>query len=294
MSTDPHDIRDDEIRIISGDTPEGSPSGTRLKWLRPVLVALALICAGFIVWLIIKGNAPEECYLEEVPNVAASPITGTEENLSALTPDTAEPAGYVVSADTIISGTPLTIFRPESLTPTLHVGTDILDDSTVRFLVQAADIRADNGGIVGAFVDRGTLLSKGQAKSGFCAIIGGKITVGVADATPLLEQALETDGYFFRQYPLVVANQIVENRPRGKSLRKALAELDGVPVVIISREELTFHDFSQRLVDLGVSNAIYLVGGSGYGFGYDADGRKMEFGNRYGQMAENTNFLIWR
>ncbi len=118
----------------------------------------------------------------------------------------------------------------------------------------------------------------GQARSGFCTIIGGNITVEVADSTPFLEQALEPDGYFFRQYPLVVANQIVGNKPKSRSLRKVLAELDGHIDVIISRHRLSSHDFAQSLVNLGVKNDIYLVESSAYGFSIDYRGPKIELG----------------
>jgi hypothetical protein len=197
-------------------------------------------------------------------------------------------------SDTVINRVALSIFRPVNLIPSLQIGPESLDDPTVRFIAQAADVREDNGGIVGTYVDKGQLISKGQAKSGYCAIIGGKINIGVADATPFLEQALETDGYFFRQYPLVVANQVVENKPKGEAFRKALAELDGEPVVIISRDRVTFHDFSQRLVDLGVSNAIYLVGGNAYGYAIGEDEKKTEFGQRLKIISQNTNYIVWR
>lgn len=160
-------------------------------------------------------------------------------------------------------------------------------------MVQAADVRRDNGKIVGAYILDGELLSKGQAKSGYCAIIGGKISVGVAESTPLLEQALESNGYFFRQYPLVIANQVVENKPKNRSQRKALAELNGEIVVIMSEGRLTFHDFSQALVDMGVTNAIYLVGSSTYGFAKDADGNKFEFGKPNETGYPFTNYIVW-
>lgn len=252
------------------------------------------MCVFAVSYLIISNNSDDDS-LELVTNEPAE----VQENIEEIKQDTiieSEPitAGFVAISDTLINKTPLTIFKPTNLTPTLHIGTDVLNDSTAKFVVQAADVRGDNGGIVGAYVNKGELISKGQAKSGFCAIIGGKINIGVADATPLLEQALETDGYFFRQYPLVVANQIVENKPKGKSLRKALAELNGEPVVVISREQMTFHDFSQSLVDLGVANAIYLVGGKGFGFAIDSEDRKNEFGRPLNNMLPNTNYIVWR
>ncbi len=152
----------------------------------------------------------------------------------------------------------------------------------------------DNGEILGAFVLKGNLLSTGRSKAGFCAIIGGAITVGVADTTPFLEQALDSGGDFFRQYPLVVGSQIVENKPKGKSYRKALAELSGKMVVIMSCDKMTFHDFSQALVDLGVTNAIYLVGSTAYGFARVEDGSIVTFGEKVENSPEHVSYIVWR
>lgn len=297
MSLIPHDIKDDEIRIISsgnknGNSTHNGPSRRR-KWIVTVAIMAMVACVLTVAYLIFSQNSKEDS-LEIITNETAP----YQENAEDVVPDTiiSEPmaVGFVSISDTILNRIPLTIFKPINLTPTLQIGTDVLNDSTVRFVVQAADVRGDNGGIVGAYVNKGELISKGQAKSGYCAIIGGKINIGVADTTPFLEQALETDGYFFRQYPLVVANQVVENKPLGKSFRKALAELNGETVVIMSRKEMTFHDFSQSLVDLGIANAIYLVGSNGYGFAIDSKGRKVEFGRQLKNMPQNTNYMVWR
>ena len=202
--------------------------------------------------------------------------------------------GYVEITDTIVGNVPLVILTPRDATPKLHIGIDVLQTPDVVMAMQAADIRGDNGGIVGAYVVEGNLVSKGQAKSGFCAIIDGNITIGVADATPFLEKAIESDGYFFRQYPLVVGNQLVENKPKGRSLRKALAEWNGTTVVVLSHSRLTFHDFAQTLVDLGVANAIYLVGSEAFGFAVDSEGNRTEFGKEAPSPEASTNYIIWR
>lgn len=44
----------------------------------------------------------------------------------------------------------------------------------------------------------------------YCGVIDGKLTVGVADNSPLFEEATEKGGYFFRQYPLVDNGVLVE------------------------------------------------------------------------------------
>ncbi len=297
MSEIPHDIKDDEIRIITSESKEDPssrhPHMEKHRLVIAISIAAAIICIAAICYVVFANHS----HSNEL-ELATNETTVKEENATNADVDLIGPeemkSGYILVSDTIVNKVVLSIFKPINLTPTLNIGTGTLNDSTAKFVVQAADVRDDNGGIVGAYVNKGELISKGQAKSGFCAIIGGKITVGVADATPFLEQALETDGYFFRQYPLVVANQIVENKPKGESLRKALAELNGEPVVIMSREEMTFHDFSQNLVDLGVTNAIYLVGGKGYGFAIDENGQKITFGRQLKKMHENTNYIVWR
>ncbi len=297
-----HDINDDEIRIILSETKAyhsrlSTQSGRRRhKRIVIILVLVCLLLLCGILYFALRSNDSEENADELVLVTNNDAIT--ENDTQNITPDTIAQEhvakGYVTISDTIVKGVALSIFNPVNATPSLHIGTDVLNDSSAVFVVQAADVRGDNGGIVGAYVKEGELISKGQAKSGFCAIIGGKLTIGVADATPFLEQALETDGYFFRQYPLVVANQVVENKPKGESLRKALAELNGQTVVVMSKEKMTFHDFSKSLVDLGVTNAIYLVGSSAYGLAIDYKGNKVEFGKKVQEVMKNTNYLVWK
>ena len=161
-------------------------------------------------------------------------------------------------------------------------------------MVQAADVRGDNGEILGAYVSEGNLLSRGNSKAGFCAIINGKLIIGVADYTPYLEQAIESGGYFFRQYPLVVGGQAVENKLNLSSLRRALAELNGEIVVIMGDKKQTLNEFSQTLVDLGVSNAIYVIGGNeAPGYAKDEKGNRIEFGKKCDSPYPNSNYIIW-
>ena len=161
----------------------------------------------------------------------------------------------------------------------LHIGTIDRNDPSILFAAQAADVRADNGGIVGAFVLKGEPKAWGLSKKGFCAIINDTVTVGVADNSPLFEEATEKEGYFFRQFPLVDNGKLVENEPRGKAVRRALCDRGGELFTVETLSDDSFYDFSQALVDLGVDNAIYLVGGSSYGWSTDAKGVRHEFGD---------------
>ena len=311
MSLLPNDIKDDEIRIISSErnlsvntfykeeTENNNHKPDKPKWKLWVIITAILFIGGLCVffWWEVKVDTEQTekliSYPEEIGE--AYPDVESADNVSIPVPGTAvSEKGFVETYDTVINKVPLTIFKPKNLTPKLHIGIDALSDTTASFVVQAADVRKDNGQIVGAYVSEGNLLSRGQSKAGFCAIINGKLIIGVADSTPYLEQAIETGGYFFRQYPLVVGGQIVDNKLKYSSLRKALAELNGEIVVIMNDKNQTLNEFSQTLVDLGVSNAIYLIGSVAPGFAIDEDGNRIDFGKEFETPSVNSNYIIWQ
>lgn len=280
MNLTNHDIRDTEIRVVSkftlnnGEHPDASPvqmpedKHHKKAMGRKSIIWIALVCAAALavaLTAILTSNPTES------PEPAPQGSSATTPAPTAKRPDaaaagsrtpslSAEPTPHTACLDTIIVGIPLTILTPIGGTPTLHLAGHAICDTNAILTVRAADIRADNGGIVSACIINGELLSKGENKAGYCAIINGVITIGAADSTPLFEQALTEGGDFFRQYPLVVGGQPVENKPKGASLRKALAQWQGKTVVIASQTRLAMNQFAQTLAALGVRNAIYLPG----------------------------------
>ena len=288
-----NDIGDDEIRIISRGVngiqcPSQPDPGDSKKspWGRVGCVAIVVAIIVAVVWLLFRHSSDDTTEQES--------LAVTTEGASNSDEVVLHKKGYVEILDTVVGKVPLVVLTPHDAVPSLHVGADVLQSRDVVLAMQAADIRSDNGGIVGAFVVEGNLLSRGKAKNGFCAIIDGTITIGAADATPLFEKAIESGGYFFRQFPLVVGNQVVENKPRGDSLRKALAEWRGAIVVVMSRTAMSYHDFSQILVDMGVTNAIYLVGSSSAGFAVNSHGIRTNYGEPSPPLYENVNYIVWR
>jgi len=287
MNNKHSDIGDDEIRIIISDDKK-TQSRTNSKLYVGLAIAFILLLTGVILFLSLSSDDEIE---EEIIITQNSVV---EDSIPKPIVDAiVTPKAFTSHRDTIVNNVRLSILIPNHSTPTLTIGADAINDSSAVLVAQAADIRADNGEIVGTYVVNGQVVSKGEAKSGFCSIINGEITVGVADATPLLEQALMSDGYFFRQYPLVVGGQIVENKPKGRAIRKALAEIDGRICVIISHDRLTFHQFSQALTETGVRNAIYLVGSDSSGFYIDEDGNKHILGSNKDTDIPNVNFIVW-
>ena len=288
--TDYNDIKDNEIRIIGNAEQSTTPLHKpfyRKWWFWAILVVICLLTA----WVILAQRS-----FERHRNLALECSSTTSAPVSPTIVQT-EPA-TVLLRDTSVNDVPLRLYTPVNAVPELRIGYPDPKDNTLVLAFQAADIRADNHEILGAFVLNGEMLSRGHSKRGFCAIINGKIQLGKAESTSLMEEATEKEGFFFRQYPLVMDSKMVENKPKGKAVRRALCEWNGTIVTVSSMEKESFHDFAQALADMGVQNAIYLVGADAYGFCHtQSDGKPetMTWGeSKNGKIYEKVNFIVWR
>lgn len=307
MSRQEFDIQDDDFRVI-GKTPtlrnqEEKPTRKRRTWW-PFAVALLLVAATVVLTMLPSKDAKhaQEPVIETIDSVVFEPMTDTkvpEKLQDAIKPlgdysDTTLVKPYTEHLRDTINDIPIDIYIPHNATPELVIGVPSLHDKSIVMTTQAADIRADNGKIVGAFVMNGKPLSWGLSKKGYCGIIDGKVTVGVSENSPLFEEATEKGGHFFRQYPLVDNGKLVENEPKGKSIRKALCDRNGEIMVIMTTTPESFHDFAQALVDMKVDNAIYLVGSTSYGYFRDRYDHLAIIYNKYRYGYKNENFIVWR
>lgn len=294
------EISDSEIRII-GDVPR-STSRSRLLW-----IAAAAVVAAAVVAIVLFSRGEED--VVDTAEHAADEVGLFEQEAlevelteqSRFLGETVDSlaAGYCEVRDTVVGEHALRLFIPHNATMSLHVGKVDKSDESIVYVAQAADIRRDNGKILGAFVMEGKALAWGLSKKGYCASIDGVVTVGVADNSPLFEEAVAKGGHFFRQYPLVKDGEVVENNPENVAVRRAICDRYGEIFMVESLEKLSFHDFSVSLVGLGVEQAIYLVGSDAYGWAVDKQGQEHEFGvpNYYTgrrKMPKNTSYLIWR
>lgn len=292
------DIRDDQIRVIGeGGSKKHLP---RSVWI-VILSVLSLALISVIVLFVTRQKeeriqelkSPEPALFEPVREV--EPI---QSKWLGQKPDSLA-QGYTEIKDTLINDIPIRIFIPHNAEMSLHIGRMDKEDKSIVYAAQAADVRADNGGIVGAFVLKGEPRAWGLSKKGFCASINGVVTVGVAENSPLFEKATEEGGYFFRQYPLVKDGQVIDNEPKGKAIRRAICDRQGEIFMVETGTIESFHDFAQALADLGVDQAVYLVGSSAYGWAVDEVGTTHEFGedNYYTgrrRMPKNTSYIVWR
>lgn len=286
MTQNQFDIQDTEIRIIGDSAPTPRK---RYGWLVLIGVLLAIAVGMVLLFTLRTSHSAEEGIFEQSNQQSVPhPLRGWLGSLDSIS------TPCVVTKDTTVNDIPMRLYVPLNVTPRLEVGYKCIDDTTRNLLLfQAADIRADNKKIVGAFVLRGKPLSWGLSKKGYCSIIGDEVTIGVADNSPLFEQATEVGGYFFRQYPLVSNETLVENELKSQSTRRGLCELEGKVVVAETFTPESLHDFSQALVDIGTTNAIYLVGSSAIGWHRTIDGRGIASGQWEPRVYKNVSFIVW-
>ena len=87
---------------------------------------------------------------------------------------------------------------------------------------------------------------------------------------------------------------LVENAPKNKSIRRALCDRNGEIMMVDCSTPESFHDFAQALVDLGMTNAIYLVGSTVFGWAVNEGGYRVEFGVKNDLLPKNTSYIVWR
>jgi len=280
------EISDDEIQILGLkykklETTYSSRKSKR--WIiTGILIAIVIIVAS-IVFIFHQNPNPKT--IEKRSSAFHASISQEE----------APSTGYIKLSNVTVNDVPLKIYTPMNAIPELTLSLPDETDSSIVFVTQAADIGENDFGIVGDFVMKGKVLAKGKSKEGFCSIINNNLTVGVGLETPLLQDAIREKGYFFRQYPLVNNLKAIFNKPKGKSIRRALAMRRDEIIMIESCDRESFHDFAQALADMGILEAIYLMGtASIYGWYIDDLGNQHFFGTKKDYYLEGENFLVWK
>lgn len=297
MSNKTDEIRDDEIRIIGKNGKQTDQGGRMWLWVR--LGAVAVVAVVLVLVLSLSGRKRTNNEAEVVPElfdpvpVVEQPSENESENKAWLGDYSDKVTPYTEHIQRTINDINLDIYIPHNARPSLLLGVPDPSDSRIIFANQAADVRADNGKINGAYVLAGKPLAWGLSKKGYVAVIDGEVTVGVADNSPLFEKATETGGYFFRQYALVDNGVLVENAPKNKAVRKAICDRAGEIMVVMSESKESFHDFAQALVDLQVDNAVYLVASISHGFYRDRDGEFQMIYERGQIRYPNENYILW-
>lgn len=283
---------DKEVYILGSEPGNGTKKEPKRN-LTALLCILTIILLAVALVLFLNRK-------EETPEYYFEPEQTTQTEQQSISINTTEDAQdmkkvpYTEISEETAGNVPLAIYTIHNATMSLMVGMPDKSDPAIVFAAMAADIRKDNMQIVGDFVLSGKRLARGVAKKGYAAIIDHKITIGIGETTPLLQQAIDNNGFFFRQYPLVFNGELIRNNPKNRSIRRALAVRDERVIIVESKEKESFYNFSQALIDIGVSDAIYLVGGDAFGWYHDKKHVRQEFGKELTDIPENISYIIWK
>lgn len=288
-------ITDNEFQLLGSSSQRQQSQQQYPKQPNRVVIglvsAIILLVLGVLIWWPVRSATSTD---DDEPGLFEQTSKPSTKLLDMITPfDSVTIKGCAVLTLTQ-NDIPLRVFYPRNARAAVGVGVQHLADTANILTFQAADIRADNQKIVGAFVEHGKPLSWGLSKKGYCGMIGDSITVGVADNSPLFEQACATGGSFFRQYPLVDNGTICPTELKTQTVRRGLCDVAGRIVVVESLDKVSFHDFAEVLVDLGISNAIYLVGGEARGRARDLQGNLIEIGAMPEKPYKYINFVYWQ
>jgi hypothetical protein len=283
-------ISDDEIQILGQDWKDSNVRSSRkprrilLFWTAGFLLVIAAFSLPYVF------QTGEKATLEDTSERFSIQLKMPDETRM----DKTDRRGYIEVREETVNDVPMRMYIPHNLLPELSLDLPETSDTTVVFVTQAADVGGNNYGIVGDFVLVGKQLARGKSKTGFCAIINQVITIGITTETPLLQQAIDGQGYFFRQFPLVKNSVAVENKPKNKSIRRALAIRDGQVLMIESLARESFHDFSQALVDAGISEAIYLMGSTNISGWYRGEEGEITILGETKEHLVGANYLVWK
>ena len=192
---------DNEIQVL------GRPSKrSNKKWMWP----LPLLIAGIAMALFLTLDKEETVDVKHFKTELKAPLRKQPE------PEMTSGVDYEAQ---VVNDVWLYVFRILDMHAELSLDISEYADSTECFIVQAADIRKDNGKFVGDFVLNGEKLSSGKRKEGFCAIVDGRVTIGRSTDDEVMKHCMVNGGSFFRQYPLVVDGVMQPSNVKGKSIR---------------------------------------------------------------------------
>lgn len=284
MNKDIFDIDDNEIRVIGSSKHEPQKPDPKHRWWLWVMMAILLLAALYFFWSMSRPAYSPVVYSEE-PAADSTQIVSYQV--------LADTKAYTVVSHDSINDIALRIYTPIGGHVELLTGQLPDTDNSIILAAQAADYRADNGKISGAFVYKGELLSRGHPKYGFCAIIGDTLTMGMSKETILFERAVEQEGYFFRQFSLVHDGKFGEKVPKGKAIRRALCYYKESITIIETVNFESLHDFSQALIDMGVQESIALVGSIALPLYVDEGGNRVTNELEHQEEAQET-YIVWR
>lgn len=284
-------LKDDEIQVLGADV--GCRKQKRKRILRWCVGSFMIVVVLFSIYSLYNKDRNVTSVLKETCSGKEEFFMQTNVREVAAIATCVSPSIFMFS-DTV-NDVPMQFFVLDGMAAQLFKGMPSIQDTTLLFVLPAADVRKDNREIVCDFVLDGHRYSKGKRKEGYCALLDGQLFLGTSTTDTLMNYCILHHGSFFRQYMLVSRGRICPNVLKGKSLRRAVAKKKGDShvYIVLSWQRESLYDFSEALADYGMYNALYLPGGDAYAY-YRMEGEVHFLGHSQAFVSSNSSYLVFR
>lgn len=270
---------EEPIIIIETDETDNQPQTIkpRKRWKYPMTLVcavgcLALMTLSFWIWR-------QWSYYHRI----GVPISVTpQENIQKLmpsSPSAQHPEPEVVHSSDSILGVALDLYAIKGLRATLQFEEPDTADPSVYLYSRSADHKA-SGEYHGSLVVQGNCRQVDRGRLGYIAMLDNQIAIGVSRSDKVREFVQKQGGSFFRQF-ILVSDGVLPRQfyLHGKVERRAIGRKGDTLYYIATRNKETLWAFADALREYGFVDAIYITGGTDYGYYRTRDRQRHDIGD---------------
>ena len=257
--------RDDEPKAAV----KGSDKSKWLKWLVLVVSILLLLTLAVVGYVLFKKYS----------NLGIPVSTTPAENIEKLKlPAKKETSEVVLTSDSIL-GVALDFYAIHGLKASIEFEEPDTADASVFLYCRSADHMADST-YIGSLVADGKIYADDHSRLGYMAMADDQMVIGISRSEKVRDYVVDRGGCFFRQF-ILVSNGVIPVRffLHGKVERRAIGRMGDTLYYIATRNKETLWDFADALREYGFIDAIYITGGTDYGFYRMVDGVRHDIGD---------------
>ncbi len=241
------------------------------RWLRRILKALVVLALVFLALIAYR-------YWSYYYRIGVPVSTSPSENIEKLKQPVSKEVAEVVMSHDSIFGVALDFYAIHGLSANIEMAEPDTADASVFLYCRSADHNAD-GTYRGSLVVNGKEHAKDQTRLGYMAMANGRQVIGVSRFEKVKDYVVSQKGSFFRQF-ILVSNNVIPHQFQlhGKVERRAIGRKGEQLYYIATPYPETLWDFADALREYGFTDAIYITGGSDYGFYRTRDGMRHDIG----------------
>ena len=263
--------RDEQPQPREVVTKAVAPS-RKQKWLKRIL---ALVAIGCLMVAILAGYYFWNYYY----NIGVSVSVTPEQNIEKLQLPVKKAAPKVVMTSDSILGVAMDFYAIHGLKASIEFEEPDTTDASVYLYCRSVDHKADCT-YIGTLVVNGEERQSDTHRLGYMAMLGDNTVIGISRSEKVKDFVQDQGGSFFRQFILVSDGTIPSHFfLHGKVERRAIGRINDQLYYIATRNKETLWDFADALREYGFIDAIYITGGTDYGFYRDKAGTRHDIGD---------------